>query len=159
GRLHVTHVSAAESVDLLGGWKRRGVRVTADRRPPPPALPGEDLVSYDPNLKVNPPMRSADDRDALRDGLAEGVLDAVATDHAPHAEEDKEQEFDQSPPGPIGLETALAFVLTELVGPGLLTMSAAVERMSTTPASILGLDDHGGPIAPGRVANLVVFEP
>jgi dihydroorotase len=159
GRLHVTHVSAAESVDLLGGGKRRGVRVTADVTPHHLALLDEDLVTYDTNLKVNPPMRSADDRDALRDGLAEGVLDAVATDHAPHAEEDKEQEFDQSPPGTIGLETALAVVLTELVGPGLLTMSAAVERMSTTPASILGLDEHGGPIAPGRVANLVVFEP
>jgi dihydroorotase len=146
-------------VDLLGGWKRRGVRVTADVTPHHLALLDEDLVTYDTNLKVNPPMRSAGDRDALRDGLAEGVLDAVATDHAPHAEEDKEQEFDQSPPGTIGLETALAVVLTELVGPGLLTMSAAVERMSTTPASILGLDEHGGPIAPGRVANLVVFEP
>jgi dihydroorotase len=108
---------------------------------------------------VNPPMRSADDRDALRSGLMEGVLDAVATDHAPHAEEDKEQEFDQSPPGTIGLETALAVILTELVEPGLLTLAQAVERMSTTPASILGLDEHGGPVAPGRPANLVVFDP
>jgi dihydroorotase len=159
GRLHVTHTSAAESVDLLADGKRRGVRVTADVTPHHLALLDEDLVSYDTNLKVNPPLRSADDRDALRGGLADGVLDAVATDHAPHAEEDKEQEFDQSPPGTIGLETALAVVLTELVEPGLLTLANAITRMSTAPAGILGLDEHGGPIAPGRSANLVVFDP
>jgi dihydroorotase len=159
GRLHVTHTSAAESVDLLADGKRRGIRVTADVTPHHLTLLDENLVSYDTNLKVNPPMRSADDRDALRSGLMEGVLDAVATDHAPHAEEDKEQEFDQSPPGTIGLETALAVILTELVEPGLLTLAQAVERMSTTPASILGLDEHGGPVAPGRPANLVVFDP
>jgi dihydroorotase len=159
GRLHETHVSAAESVDLLTEGKRRGVRVTADVTPHHLTLLDEDLVSYDTNLKVNPPIRSSDDRDALRAGLVEGVLDAVATDHAPHAEEDKEQEFDQSPPGTIGLETALAVVLTELVGPGLLTLTAAIERMSTRPASILGLDEQGGPLAPGRPANLVVFDP
>jgi dihydroorotase len=159
GRLHVTHVSAAESVDLLAEGKKRGIRVTGDVTPHHLALLDEDLVSYDTNRKVNPPMRSVDDRDALRKGLADGVLDAVATDHAPHAEEDKEQEFDQSPPGTIGLETALAVVLTELVEPGLLTLPAAIARMSTTPASILGLDEHGGPIVPGRPANLVVFDP
>jgi dihydroorotase len=159
GRLHVTHVSSAESVDLLAEGKRRGVRVTADVTPHHLTLLDEDLVGYDTNLKVNPPMRSSDDRDALRSGLAEGVLDAVATDHAPHAEEDKEQEFDQSPPGTIGLETALAVVLTELVERGLLTLTEAISRMSTRPASILGLDEHGGPIAPGRAANLVVLDP
>jgi dihydroorotase len=159
GRLHVTHVSAAESVDLLAWGKKRGIRVTGDVTPHHLALLDEDLVSYDTNLKVNPPMRSVDDRDALRKGLADGVLDAVATDHAPHAEEDKEQEFDQSPPGTIGLETALAVVLTELVEPGLLTLTDAIERMSTMPAAILGLDEHGGPIAPGRPANLIVFDP
>jgi dihydroorotase len=159
GRLHVTHVSAAESVDLLAWGKKRGIRVTGDVTPHHLALLDEDLVSYDTNLKVNPPMRSVDDRDALRKGLADGVLDAVATDHAPHAEEDKEQEFDQSPPGTIGLETALAVVLTELVEPGTLTLTDAIERMSITPAAILGLDEHGGPIAPGRPANLIVFDP
>jgi dihydroorotase len=159
GRLHVTHTSAEESVDLLAEGRAKGIRVTADVTPHHLALLDEDLVTYDTNLRVNPPLRSRDDRDRLRSGLAQGVLDAVATDHAPHAEEDKQQEFDQSPPGTIGLETALAVVLTELVGPGLLPLSAAVERLSTRPASILGLDEHGGPIAAGRPANLVVFDP
>jgi dihydroorotase len=159
GRLHVTHTSAAESVELLAEGKRRGIRASADVTPHHLTLLDEDLVSYDTNLKVNPPMRSGDDRDALRNGLAEGVLDAVATDHAPHAEEDKEQEFDQAPPGTIGLETALPAILTELVEPGLLPLGEAIRRMSTTPAAILGLDQHGGPVAPGRPANLVVFDP
>jgi dihydroorotase len=95
----------------------------------------------------------------LRQGLAKGVLDAVATDHAPHAAEDKEQEFDQAPPGTIGLETALAIVLTELMEPGLLSLSDAIDRMSRRPAAILRLDEHGGPLVPGRAANLMVFDP
>ena len=125
----------------------------------PPALLDEDLVTYDTYLKVNPPLRSLEDRDSLRQGLARGVLDAVATDHAPHAAEDKEQEFDQAPPGTIGLETALAVVLTELVERGLLSLTDAIDRMARRPAAILGLDEHGGPVTPGRPANLVVFDP
>jgi len=97
--------------------------------------------------------------ESLRAGLGDGTIDAVATDHAPHAVEDKEQEFDHAPPGTIGLETALAVVMSELVEPGLLSLSRAVEAMSTAPARILGLGDHGGPIEPGRPANLVVFDP
>jgi dihydroorotase len=159
GRLHVTHVSASESVELLEQARARGVRVTADVTPHHLTLLDEDLATYDPNLKVNPPLREREDRDALRTGLARGVVDAVATDHAPHAEEDKEQEFDLAAPGTIGLETALAVVLTELVGPGLLSLPEAVDRMSVRPAAILGLEDHGGPVAPGRPANLVVFDP
>ena len=91
--------------------------------------------------------------------MADGTIDAIATDHAPHAVEEKEAEFDQSPPGTIGLETALAAVLTELVEPGILTLARALEAMSTTPARILGAAEHGGPIEPGRPANLVVFDP
>ncbi len=91
--------------------------------------------------------------------MADGTIDAIATDHAPHAVEEKEAEFDQSPPGTIGLETALAAVLTELVEPGILTMTRALEALSTTPARILGAAEHGGPIEPGRPANLVVFDP
>ena len=158
GRLHITHVSAAESVELLRSAKQRGVRVTADVTPHHLTLLDEDLVTYDTNVKVNPPLRSSEDRGALRRALADGVLDAVATDHAPHAAEDKEQEFDQAPPGTIGLETALAVVLTELVEPGVLSLGAAIERMSCDPAAILRLEEHGGPVAPGRPANLVVFD-
>ena len=159
GRLHVTHVSAGRSIELLASGKQRRLRVTADVTPHHLTLLDEDLLAYDTNRKVNPPLRTSEDRDALRRGLAEGTLDAVATDHAPHAAEDKEQEFDQAPPGTIGLETALAVVLTELVEPGLLSLSDAIDRMSVRPAAILGLDDHGGPVAPGRPANLVVFDP
>jgi len=159
GRLHVTHASAGQSVELIRGGKARGIRVTADATPHHLSLIDEDLLSYDTSAKVNPPLRSAEDRAALRQGLVDGALDAVATDHAPHAAEEKEQEFDRAPPGTIGLETALAAVLSELVEPGLLPLPTAVERMSTRPAALLGLEEHGGPIAPGRAANLVVFDP
>jgi dihydroorotase len=159
GRLHLTHLSAADSVDLVRQAKARGVRVTADATPHHLALLDEDLVAYDTALKMNPPLRSAEHRDALRAGLAEGTLDAIATDHAPHAPEEKEIEFDQAPNGTTGLETALSVILTELVEPGLLTLPDAIRRLSTEPARILGLDEHGGPIEPGRPANLVVFDP
>src|SRR5439155_1101749 len=159
GRLHVTHVSAEDSIDLIDRAKREGVRVTADATPHHLTFADEDLVHYDTNLKVNPPLRTPEDRAALRSALAAGTLDAVATDHAPHAPEEKEQEFDQAPPGTTGLETALAVVLTELVGPAVLDLTTAVRRMSTAPAHILRLADHGGPVTPGRPANLVVFDP
>lgn len=159
GRLHVTHVSAGGSVREIRRARHDGIRVTADVTPHHLALTDETLVDYDTNRKVNPPLRSEEDRDALRTGLADGALDAVATDHAPHAIEDKEQEFDRSPPGTTGLETALAVVLTELVEPGLLPLARAIEAMSSVPAAILGLDEHGGPVVAGRSANLVAFDP
>jgi dihydroorotase len=157
GRLHVTHTSASLSVDLIRDARARGIRVTADVTPHHLTFCDQDLQGYDTNLRVNPPLRSAEDRDALRAGLRSGDLDAVATDHAPHAEEDKEVEFDQARPGTTGLETALAAVLTAM-GPGP-DIQLVVERMASAPARILGLEDHGGPIAPGRPANLVAFDP
>jgi dihydroorotase len=159
GRLHLTHLSAAGSVDAVSRARENGTRISADVTPHHLALADEDLVDYDTNMKVNPPLRSAEDRDALRAGLAEGAVDAVATDHAPHAVEEKEQEFDRAPPGTTGLETALGVVLSELVEPGLLPLPRVVEALSTAPASILGLDEHGGPVTPGSPANLVVFDP
>jgi dihydroorotase len=159
GRLHVTHTSAARSVDLIRDAKVRGIRVTADVTPHHLALSDEDLVTYDTNLRVNPPLRSVEHRDALRAGLRDGVLDAVATDHAPHAPEEKELEFDQAPPGTTGLETALAVILTELVDGGSLSLLEAIDRLSTAPARILGEAEHGGPVTPGAPANLVVFDP
>jgi dihydroorotase len=157
GRLHVTHASAALSVGLIRDARARGTRVTADVTPHHLTFSDEDLQGYDTNLRVNPPLRSAEDRDALRAGLRSGDLDAVATDHAPHAEEDKEVEFDQARPGTTGLETALAAVLLA-VGPEP-DLRLVVERMASAPARILGLEEHGGPIAPGRPANLVAFDP
>ena len=159
GRIHFCHLSSAGSVELVRRAKAEGLRVTAEVTPHHLALTHEALVTYDTSLRVNPSIRAAEDRDALRAGLADGTIDLVATDHAPHAPEEKEVEFDQCPPGTIGLETALAVVLTDLVEPGLLPLPRAIEALSTTPARILGADGHGGPIAPGAPANLVLFDP
>jgi dihydroorotase len=123
------------------------------------ALCDEDLTGYDTNRKVKPPLRSEEDRDALRRGLADGTIDAIATDHAPHAVEEKEQEFDRAPPGTIGLETGLAVALTELVHPGIAPLGRIIEALSTAPAAILRATGHGGPIEPGADAHLVAFDP
>jgi dihydroorotase len=159
GRLHLCHLSSAGSVEMVRRAKAEGLRVTAEVTPHHLVFSEEDLLTYDTNMKMNPPLRSGEDRRELRAALEEGTIDAVATDHAPHAVEEKEAEFDQAPFGTIGLETALAAVLTHLVEPGELTLSRAIEALSTAPARILGAGDHGGPIEPGRPANLVVFDP
>ncbi len=159
GRLHLCHLSSAGSVDMVRRAKAEGLRVTAEVTPHHLVFADEDLVTYDTNLKVHPPLRSVEDRDALWEGLADGTIDAVATDHAPHAVEEKEAEFDQSPPGTIGLETALAAVLTHGVATGRITLVRAIEALSTAPAGILGASEHGGPIEAGGVANLVTFDP
>jgi len=159
GRLHLCHLSSAGSVEMVRRAKAEGLRVTAEVTPHHLVFSEEDLLTYDTNMKMNPPLRSGEDRRELRAALADATIDAVATDHAPHAVEEKEAEFDQAPFGTIGLETALAAVLTHLVEPGELTLSRAIEALSTTPARILGTGDHGGPIEPGRPANLVVFDP
>ena len=159
GRLHICHVSCGRSVELIRRAKADGVRVTAEVSPHHLVFTDDDLVGYDTNFKVSPPLRTMEDREALRAGLADGTIDAIATDHAPHAVEEKEAEFDRSPSGTIGLETALAAVLTHLVMPGLLPLARAVEALSTMPARILGAGGHGGPIEPGRPANLVVVDP
>jgi dihydroorotase len=159
GRLHLCHLSSAGSVEMVRRAKAEGLRVTAEVTPHHLVFTDADLVTYDTNLKVNPPLRTAEDREALRAGLADGTIDAVATDHAPHAVEEKEVEFDQAPPGTIGLETALAAVLTHLVEPGALPLARAIEALSTAPARVLGAGEHGGPIEPGRPAHLVLFDP
>src|SRR5206468_4001389 len=153
GRLHLCHLSSAGSVELVRRAKAEGLRVTAEVTPHHLAFSDEDLVTYDTNLKVNPPIRTAEDREALWGGLVDGTIDAVATDHAPHAVEEKEAEFDQAPPGTIGLETALAAMLTHGVAAGRITLSRAIEALSTAPARILGVGSHGGPIEAGRRAN------
>ncbi len=159
GRLHICHVSSAIAVGLIRRAKSDGVRVTAEVTPHHLVFTHDDLVTYDTNFKVHPPIRTAEDRDALREGLADGTIDAIATDHAPHAVEEKEAEFDRAPPGTIGLETALGAVLTRLVAPGLLTLPRAIEALTSAPADILGATGHGGPIAPGSPANLVIVDP
>jgi dihydroorotase len=159
GRLHICHLSSARAVDLIRRAKAEGVRVTAEVTPHHLVFTDDDLVGYDTNLKVHPPIRTAEDREALWAGLADGTIDAIATDHAPHAVEEKESEFDRSPPGTIGLETALPAVLTSVVEPGHVELSRALEAMTVAPARILGAAGHGGPIEPERPANLVVVDP
>ncbi|MGZ8593401.1 MAG: dihydroorotase [Actinomycetota bacterium] len=159
GRLHLCHLSSAGSVEMVRRAKADGLRVSAEATPHHLSFCDEDLLTYDTNFKMNPPLRAPEDREALRAGLADGTIDVVATDHAPHAVEEKETEFDLAPPGTIGLETALAAVLTHLVHPGTMTLTRAIEAMSTTPARLLGVADHGGPIEPGRQANLVAVDP
>ncbi len=155
GRIHFTHLSAARSAELIARERDGDIRVSADVTPHHLTFTDEDLQSYDTNLRFNPPPRSLDDRSGLRAGVQRGVIDAIATDHAPHAVEDKEVEFDQARPGTIGLETALAASLTALE----IDLPGLVGAMSTNPARILGLADQGGPIEPGRPANLVLFDP
>ena len=157
-RLHLLHISTAGTVELVRDAKGRGVRVTAEATPHHFSLTDEEIEDYNPNAKVNPPLRTETDRLAVIEGLADGTIDAIATDHAPHALEEKDQEFQYAPPGLIGLETALALTITNLVEPGHLTLPQAIERLSTAPARILGLDDHGS-ITDGGAANVVVFDP
>ena len=158
-RLHLLHVSTGGTVELVRRAKAQGVRITAEATPHHFTLTDAAVESYDPMAKVNPPLRSEEDRAAVVAGLADGTIDAIATDHAPHSLEEKDQEFTYAPPGMVGLETALALTLSELVAPGRVGLGDALVLLSTRPARILGLDGQGGPIERGRPANLVVFDP
>jgi dihydroorotase len=158
-RFHALHVSTAGSVEIIRGAKAEGLPVTAEATPHHLTLTDACLVDYDTNFKVNPPLRSANDVEALRSALADGTIDNIATDHAPHAAHEKEAEFEAAPPGLIGLETALGVIVGGLVATGRLTLGDMVRRMSTAPARILGLEGQGGPVVAGAWANLVVFDP
>jgi dihydroorotase len=159
GRLHICHLTSARGVELVRRAKAEGVRVSAEVTPHHLVFTDDDLRTYDTNFKVNPPIRTAEDREALRLGLADGTIDAIATDHAPHAVEEKEAEFDLAPPGTIGLETAIAAMLTYLVEPGIVPLGRILEAMGPAPARIMGATGHGGPLEPGRPANLVLIDP
>jgi dihydroorotase len=156
--LHLLHISTAGTVELVRRAKGEGILVTCEATPHHFTLTDEALEGYDPNAKVNPPLRSEDHRDAVIAGLSDGTIDAIATDHAPHAIEEKDIEFQYAPPGLVGLETSLALTLTELVHKGHLSLSDAIERLSCAPARILGLADHGS-LSIGSAANVVVFDP
>jgi dihydroorotase len=158
-RLHVPHVSTRGTVELVRAAKARGVRVTAEVTPHHLTLTDETATTYDAVYKVNPPLRTADDIAAVREGLADGTIDAIATDHAPHAPEQKEQEWAQAPCGMVGLETALAVTLTDLVDTGVIGLARAVDALSTAPARSRDLAGQGGPIVVGAPANLVLFDP
>ncbi|MDO8364453.1 MAG: dihydroorotase [Actinomycetota bacterium] len=154
--MHFLHLSTARSVQLVRQAKAEGLAVTAEATPHHFTLTDEQLSGYDPVFKVNPPLRTRADIDGIKAGLADGTLDAIATDHAPHAPHTKEAPLDQAPPGMLGLETALALAITELDMP----LAEIVAALSWKPAAIAGVGDrHGRPIAVGEPANLAVFDP
>jgi dihydroorotase len=156
GRVHFQHLSTSRSVELVAAAKAEGLPVTCEATPHHFTLTDESCASYDPVFRVNPPLRTEDDVAAVRKGFAGGVIDCIATDHAPHPPEDKEQPFDQAPPGMLGLETALALALTHLDLP----IVDVLALLSWRPAALLGVGDrHGGPIEAGRPANLCVVDP
>jgi dihydroorotase len=155
-KIHFQHLSTAGSIRMVRAAKAEGLAVTAEATTHHFTLTDACCAGYDPVFKVNPPLRGDEDVAAVKAGLADGTLDAIATDHAPHALELKEQAFDEAPPGMLGLETALALALTELDLP----LVELLALLSWRPAAIAGLrDSHGGPIAEGRPANLCVFDP
>ena len=159
-RVHFLHLSTERSVDLVRAAKADGLPVTAEATPHHISLTDEMLAGFDPVFKVTPPLRTPADIAALKRGLADGTIDAIATDHAPHADHLKEQTLDVAPPGMIGLETALSVALTELVESGLMSIRGVLAALSWNPARIAGLDSrHGRPVAVGEPANLVVFDP
>jgi dihydroorotase len=158
-RLHVCHVSTAGSVEIVRWAKSRGVRVTAEVTPHHLVLTDEEVRSYDPVFKVNPPLRTAEDVEALRAGLADGTIDVVATDHAPHPLEDKDCEWPAAAMGMTGLETALSVVQAAMVDTGLLDWAGVAERMSAAPARIGRVAGQGMSIAVGAPANVVLLDP
>jgi dihydroorotase len=158
-RLHVCHLSTRGSVEIIRWAKSRGIDVTAEVTPHHLLLSDDLVRSYDPIYKVNPPLRSNDDVEAVREGLADGTIDIVATDHAPHPMEDKECEWSAAAFGMLGLETALSVVQQTMVDTGRLTWAQVADKMSTKPASIGRVENQGRPLAVGEPANIVLVDP
>lgn len=156
GRLHICHVSSRRTVELVRRAREEGLAVTAEATPHHLSLTHEALAGYDTRFKMNPPLREEEDRQALIQGLREGVIDCIATDHAPHPEVAKEVEFDQAPFGVTGLETALAVCLTDLVQPGLLPLTAVLKALGPNPAALIG--EPWQPIRDGAPADLAVVD-
>ena len=157
GHVHLAHMSTAGSVELIRWGKERGIGVTAEVTPHHLTLTEAAVANYDTSAKMNPPLRTEADVEALREALRDGTIDLVATDHAPHHYDAKEREFADAPFGIVGLETALALVVTELVEKGIIDFPTLVDRMSTRPAKLFHLD--GGTLANGAVADVTVFDP
>ncbi|MEK6714610.1 MAG: dihydroorotase [Candidatus Omnitrophota bacterium] len=156
-RVHIAHVSCKESVAIIREAKKRGAKVTSETAPHYFALTEEDVLGYDTNKKMNPPLRGRDDVAAIKQGLSDGTIDAIASDHAPHTENEKDIEFERSEFGVIGLETELSAAITELVGNRILDWAGIVRRMSLNPAKILGIDR--GTLSEGAVADIVIVDP
>jgi len=157
GHVHLAHMSTKGSVELIRWGKERGIKVTAEVCPHHLSLTEESVRGYETNAKMNPPLRTAKDIEALREAVKDGTIDLIATDHAPHHYDEKEREFADAPNGIVGLETALAVVVTNLVEKGALKFPDLVDRMSCTPARIFNLP--GGSLKKGGVADVTVFDP
>lgn len=157
-QLHLCHCSTADSVKMLREAKKDGIQVTGEVCPHHFILTSDDIISDDGNFKMNPPLRTQADVDALIEGLKDGTMDVIATDHAPHAAAEKNRSMKLASFGIVGLETSAALTYTELVDKGILTPMQMVEKMSTNPAKILGLTDKGS-ISEGKTADLVIFDP
>ena len=157
GRLHILHVSTAGSVDLIRRARQRGVRVSGEACPHHLTLTDKCLRAFDSNYKMAPPLRTEDDVQALIEGLKDGTLEAIATDHAPHAPEKKMRELDQAPNGIIGLETLLPVCVTALIEPGHLTWPQLIEKLTINPARLLGIDR--GTLRPGADADVTIIDP
>jgi dihydroorotase len=155
--IHIAHVSCKESVDIIRKAKKEGVRVTAETAPHYFSLTEECCVTYDTNTKMNPPLRGKDDVEAIKKGLSDGTIDAIATDHAPHTDSEKDVEFDFAPFGIIGLETALGLSVMELVDKKVLSWSGLIAKLSSNPASILGIGR--GSLKKGAPADMVLIDP
>lgn len=158
-RLHICHLTTAGGVEIIRWAKARGIDVTAEVTPHHLLLTDDLATSYDPVFKVNPPLRTETDVHALREALADGTIDIVATDHAPHPTEAKECEWQEAAFGMLGLETALSIVQKTMVDSGLMNWSQVADRMSIAPARVGGYAEHGQPLAVGAIANLVIVNP
>ncbi len=155
--IHITHISCKESVEIIAKAKNKGVKVTCDSAPHYFSLTEEELINYDTNLKMNPPLRAKEDVAAIKQGLKDGTIDAIASDHAPHTINEKEIEFERSEFGVIGLETLLAVSISELAAPGILSFSELVKRIALNPARILGIKK--GTLSVNSDADIVIIDP
>ena len=157
GRVHICHVSTAKSVDIIRKYKKRGVRITCETCPQYFTLTEDEVLTKGTMAKVNPPLRTSADVDGIIAGLKDGTIDAIVTDHAPHAQEEKAWELEKAPSGMVGLETSLGIALTQLYHTGRMSMSDIIKKMTAAPAAILG--QSKGVLAIGADADITIFDP
>ena len=155
--VHIAHVSCRESVEIIANAKKKGIKVTCETAPHYFSLTEDALLGYDTNMKMNPPLRNKIDLVAIKQGLKDGVIDTIASDHAPHTENEKDIEFERAEFGVVGLETELAISITELIDSGVLNWAQLVEKFCVNPARILGIDR--GDLREGKVADLIIISP